>query len=202
MNKTNLKLKKTTLQYQFLKAELEEIHFDREEYLDKFDKEFDLELEFIRLKENKTEEEPRQNSPPRSIVISTRGLEILKSIHRKIVKLFHPDKIKDQSQTETFHEAQKLYEEKNLPEMIGLAIRLSIDITEFAEEDEIIISQTEREVDILSSRISEIKKSLGWQWHNAKNDEEKGKIKELCYIIWGINEQEIANYRRNKTEDT
>ena len=39
-NKTSLRLKKISLQYQFLKAELEEIHFDREEYLDKFDEEF------------------------------------------------------------------------------------------------------------------------------------------------------------------
>jgi neutral trehalase len=195
-------LKKISLQYQFLKAELEEIHFDREEYLDKFDEEFSLELEFIKSQEDKTKEDCESTPTSRSIEINERGLEILKSIHRKIVKLFHPDKTKNPSQIQIFHEAQTLYEEKNLPEMIGLAARLSINIKELIEEDEIIINQTEREVEILSSRISKIKNSLGWKWHNAKNDEEKNQIKELCYIVWGINKEDISNYIKNKKEDT
>ena len=199
-NKTSLRLKKITLQYQFLKAELEEIHFDREEYLDKFDEEFDLELEFIKSQEDKTKEDCEITPTSRSIEINERGLEILKSIHRKIIKLYHPDKNKDQSKIEVFQEAQALYEEKNLPEIINLAIRLSIDIAEFIKEDEIILSQTEKEIDILTARISSLKSSLGWQWHNAKNDEERNRIKELCYMVWGINKEDISNYKRQKKE--
>ena len=181
-NKTNLKLKKTSLQYQFLKAELEEIHFNLEEYLDEFDKEFELELEFVKRKEEllekDIEKESKKTTQARSIEISERGLEILKIIHRKLIKLLHPDKIKDKAPAKNFYEAQRLYEEKNLPEIIDLAIKLEIDIGELVTEDQIIISQTEREVEILSSRISKIKDSLGWRWHKTK----EGKRIVLYYM--------------------
>ena len=196
-NKIKLKMKRINLEHQFKKAELEEVMDTREDNIKKFNEDFQKEIEYVNLlSQKKGEEKKEKETEVREL--DEKGKKTLKDIYREVVKIAHPDMDKENLYTEEFHNATEFHETQNLPEIVSLAGDLDIDISKYDLEDEILFSQTEKEVENLSKKIDNIRSSFGWQWALAKSDLEKELIKKAFYDSCGISEEQIHNYIKSK----
>jgi hypothetical protein len=123
-----------------------------------------------------TEEKKEQNTPNTSTTKKEPSKEV-KKLYREIVKLTHPDKIKDEDLNNIYIESTKLYEVDDKIGLYKICDKLNIKY-EIQEDDE----------DFIVHKISEYKKKINflestftWKWLNTK--EEKGKDEILNHFI-------------------
>lgn len=198
-------MKRVRLEYDFKKAELEEANDVRKDNIDKFQKDFELELEYINKDAPKAtkpkEGEEVDIKETKSRKLCGKGAKSLKAIYRLIANMTHPDKTGDELLVEEFHKAAEYYKTKNLPEMIQLASDLKIDISNIMLDHEILYNQFENEIEEISEKVSDIKKSISWAWAQASSEEEKESLRKMIYKFWGITPDEVHNYSESKTGD-
>ena len=96
----------------------------------------------------------------------------LKKLYREIVKLTHPDKIKNERLNEIYLKATKYYDEINKIGIYADCNELSI-VYEIETED---ISLIYDEIQKYQQKINFIESTYTWKWFNCENDEQKDQI--------------------------
>ena len=103
---------------------------------------------------------------------NTKHLSQLKKLYREIVKLTHPDKIKNERLNEIYLKATKYYDEVNKIGIYAVCNELSI-VYEIETED---ISLIYDEIQKYQQKINFIESTYTWKWFNCENDEQKDQI--------------------------
>lgn len=93
----------------------------------------------------------------------------VKKIYREIVKLTHPDRIKDKKLNDFYIKATEFYEENDLSGLYFICDQLNIEY-EIDENDDFFISG---KITKLKERISFMESTYTWQWHSAENEVKK-----------------------------
>ena len=101
----------------------------------------------------------------------------MKGFYRQIVKMTHPDKIKDDALNIIYNEANLAFKEGKTVDMILLCDRLSIPFEIEAEEKE----KLKQEIQNIKNKISLLESSYSYQWANHNDDGIKARI-TLNYI--------------------
>lgn len=108
------------------------------------------------------EEEALKPEPPKKI----------KKLFREIVKLTHPDKIKNKKLNDLYLEATKYYNDNDKLGIYKVCNDLNIEY-DLDDEDNSII---ENKITNLKNRIEFMEKTYTWMWYNCKDENEKNKI--------------------------
>lgn len=92
-------------------------------------------------------------------------LKKIKSIYRQIVKLTHPDKVKNKKLNNLYLEATEYYQQEDLISIYSICDELDIDYT-----------IEESEYDLISKNISKLKEQVNlfestftWNWYNTED---------------------------------
>lgn len=101
----------------------------------------------------------------------------LKGIYREIVKLTHPDKIKNDSFHKIYNEANLAFKEGSSVDMMLICDRLGLPY-EISDNDRELI---EDEISNLKDRISMLESNYAYQWKLVDDEKSKNKI-ALSYI--------------------
>ena len=191
---SKIKLKKLSLQYSYLKLEKEEVDvackdsekdirsYLQKKYPDYYDSIFgapkpsnDLPSQ-SNLSENELSEE--QDIKP-----SVQKNKDTKKLYRRIVEKTHPDKVGDNSQSDTFLEATRAYENQDVAMLLEIAASLNIEMTSLHPETLILL---ENNVKTISEDINTKKSSVSWAWSQAENDEKKEELLKIILRSKGI----------------
>jgi hypothetical protein len=197
------KLKKLTLQYEYLKLEKEEV--------DEICKSIEPEIrEFLRkhypehyaiFYENEDppdSDSTKMESPPQpnleeDISDNFDNLEHqtssspknpdLKKLFRKIVEKTHPDKVGDNRYADLFAEAVDSYNQDDIGKLLTLASQLNIELTKLSIESLTLLNNN---IQNLFSEIQRKKNTTGWAWSQTKSDEEKKQLIQTILMHKGV----------------
>ena len=208
------KIKKFIYKGQYLDVELNETNELYEVYNNIFKKDFSTELDYVRKRSQKLEQEnndennkdidnderPVSNDKEDDENLNTEENEnleeeevdndidlehkLMKNLYRKITLKTHPDKTNDEELHEIFKQADIAYKEENLLDLLIISIQLRI---KYSIMNFNIISKLEKDIKSKEYKINEIKKTIAWTW-GTKNDEpqEREKLKKYLYGVWGL----------------
>lgn len=101
----------------------------------------------------------------------------LKKLYRELVKLTHPDKVKNVKLNDLYIKGTGFYDRNDLPGLYSICDELNIEY-EVDEEDSILISD---KISKLKERIGFMESTFTWKWYYTKDDNEKNNI-ILAYI--------------------
>lgn len=96
----------------------------------------------------------------------------LKSIYHKIVKLTHPDKVKNKILNNFYIKATDAYEENDIVALYSICCNLNIDIL-ITEED---IKMIKDKIEEYKNKISFLKETFTYKWMISSKEEDKNKI--------------------------
>ena len=205
-NMSQIKFKKLTLQYAFLKLEKEEVEDacsgqekEIQEYLKKHHPKY---YEIIPIAEEEPQQEDTENKTEKPD-LEEEGLDEspkieneeeeertaipknkdLRTLYRKIVSKTHPDKIGDEKYAEIFNAAARAYEENNLAKLLEIAGTLNIELTEMCQES---VALLKINIKTLVKEVNRMKQSTAWAWANAETKEQKQKIIKFLLNLKGI----------------
>lgn len=97
-----------------------------------------------------------------------------KDLHKSIVRKTHPDKTDNNN--DLFFETKNAMDINDYASLLIIARKLDIEITD--EED--ISKEIDRKVSEITERISEIKRTISWQWKEYNKEK---KIESLEFIL-------------------
>lgn len=106
----------------------------------------------------------------------------IKKIYREIVKLTHPDKIKNSKMNTLYIKATEYYDKNDLLGLYLICSDLNLDF-EIVESDNVEISGR---IDTLKGRINFLESTFTWKWHHTENPTERESI-ILKYISSQLN---------------
>lgn len=89
----------------------------------------------------------------------------LKKLYRDIVKITHPDRIKDKKLNDWYIEATEYYEDNDISGLYFICDELGIEY-EIDEDDNQLISS---KIDKLKDRIQFMESTYTWMWYSADN---------------------------------
>ena len=95
-----------------------------------------------------------------------------KYLYREIVKITHPDKIKNSRLNDLYIIATDYYEDNNILDLILLGYRLNIPIN-WDTEDLNLISE---KVNYYTHKLHFMESTYTWRWFSANNESEKREI--------------------------
>jgi len=101
----------------------------------------------------------------------------LKKIYREIVKLTHPDKVKNSKLNDLYIKGTGFYDKNDIAGLYSICNELNIEY-EVDDEDNVLIST---KISTLKQRIGFMESTYTWKWHFSKDDSEKNNI-ILTYI--------------------
>ena len=183
-------LAKYSYKYEFLKLELEERQDQLDGYLSEWNKHIgrhfvskgqtiwiDEETGEMRTEDPTVEKEKKGEADPR-----------LRKVYKKISKKAHPDK---GGTTEDFNELKKAYEDRDILALVKLSVKYNIPVILVKEDTDLI----EKCITDITEKLSEITKSLVWNYFNGNENERKSIIAEL-EEVHGIKltEKEIIDF--------
>lgn len=146
-----------------LKKSIDDIKKKSEE-LDKAENEEDDTIENSDESEEKEEDEPSNSKPEPS--------KKVKKLYREIVKLTHPDKIKDEELNLLYIEATDYYNNNDKIGIYKICNELNI-YYDIDEEDEYFIKV---KIEELKKKISFLESTFTWMWFKTENGEDREKI--------------------------
>jgi hypothetical protein len=94
----------------------------------------------------------------------------LKKLYRKIAEKTHPDKTDDADMSEVFKMAASAYSDGDLAMILEIAGNLNIELLELSKESIILL---ENNIEKISKEINIMKNTIGWNWTQTTNDEER-----------------------------
>lgn len=114
--------------------------------------------------------------------------EILKKIHRELVRIKHPDLNQTEEEHDDFKKIQKAYEQKDAGVLIEFALKNNIDI-ELEEEhlDEIEKQLTEKE-----EELQKKKNTVRWIWCSS---DKSADLKQQVRNTMGIKEEDYQEWK-------
>jgi hypothetical protein len=102
----------------------------------------------------------------------------LRNLYRSIVKLTHPDKVKDFRLNELYIESTKYYDSNDIMGLYSLCDKLFIDYEIEESEGESI----KTEIDTLRNRVEFLQNTFTWKWFNQTDD----SIKEMIIVTYEL----------------
>ena len=117
------------------------------------------------IKEDEIDESPE--SIKQKEVISA-----IKKLYREIVKLTHPDKVKDTKLNNLYLKATEYYDEGNKIGIYAVCNELNISY-EISDDD---INLIYDEIKKYQQKINFIESTYTWKWYNCQNPSEKDQI--------------------------
>ena len=114
--------------------------------------------------EEKEEEEVNDNKVVRS--------EKIKKLYREIVKLTHPDKVRDSKLNDIYIKSTKSYDENDLISIYAICSELHIEY-ESDETDNVFISDR---ITVLKERINFMESTFTWKWYTADDNRQKDDV--------------------------
>jgi hypothetical protein len=103
---------------------------------------------------------------------NTKHLTKIKKLYREIVKLTHPDKIKNERLNEIYLKATKYYDSGNKIGIYAVCNELSIHYELESEDVQLIYNEIQK----YQQKINFIESTYTWKWYNCENDEQKDQI--------------------------
>jgi len=107
----------------------------------------------------------------------------IKKLYRKIVKITHPDKVKNKKLNEMYLKATKYYDLLDIAGIYSIIDELNIDFDVDDSEIELISNK----INNLKDRICFIESTVTWNWYNIDDELTKKQI--------------IINYIKNRLND-
>jgi hypothetical protein len=114
--------------------------------------------------EEKEEEKVNDNKVVRS--------EKIKKLYREIVKLTHPDKVRDSKLNDIYIKSTKSYDENDLISIYAICSELHIEY-ESDETDNVFISDR---ITVLKERINFMESTFTWKWYTADDNRQKDDV--------------------------
>lgn len=96
----------------------------------------------------------------------------LKKLYRDIVKVTHPDKVKDKKLNEIYIKATRMYDVNDLAGIYSICNELKIEY----EIDENDAENINIKIKTLKDRIGFVESTFTWKWHYSKNAQEKEQL--------------------------
>lgn len=103
---------------------------------------------------------------------NTKHLSQMKKLYREIVKLTHPDKIKNERLNEIYLKATQYYDEGNKIGIYAVCNEISIPYEIETEDIELIYGEIQK----YQQKINFIESTYTWKWFNCENEEQKDQI--------------------------
>ena len=151
--KINQSIKKTQESSDEDKSEPTDIHIQEDDTIDE-------------------KEEPNNIEENKEETKNTKHFSKIKKLYREIVKLTHPDKIKNERLNEIYLKATKYYDEFNKIGIYAICNELSIQY-ELEEED---VSLLYEEIQKYQQKINFIEHTYTWKWYNCEDAQQKDQI--------------------------
>ena len=172
----DLKIKKIIQEYNFLKSDedykKEIININQSVFLNIVSEELSK-IDPLLIKEPSKAENKSKDKPKIDLnEVSENDKVKVKKIYREIVKLTHPDKIKNEELNEIYLNATIAYDKFDLFELYFIATNLNIKIKLTLDESKILSAL----IDAKKDEISNIEKSFIWLWVNAESDSIKDNL--------------------------
>jgi polyhydroxyalkanoate synthesis regulator phasin len=96
----------------------------------------------------------------------------IRQLYRSIVKLTHPDRIKDPILNELYVQSTKYYDEKDLHNLYRICDQLNIKY----EMDEGDISELESKINKLRQKVDFTEGTYTWKWYHSPSEEVKSAL--------------------------
>jgi 6-pyruvoyl-tetrahydropterin synthase len=96
----------------------------------------------------------------------------LKKLYREIVKVTHPDKVKNKKLNEKYIQATGFYDNDDLAGIYLICDEVGIEY-EMNEEDDFLIKL---KINTLKEKIHFMESTFTWKWYYSKSQEEKDKL--------------------------
>jgi hypothetical protein len=93
----------------------------------------------------------------------------IKSVYRSIVKLTHPDKVKDDKLNNYYLKATNLYDKKDIIGLYSICSEIGI-IFDFSEINVVDIKD---KIQLLKDRIKFMESTFTWKWFYSKDEDER-----------------------------
>jgi hypothetical protein len=188
------KFRKIILKSEVALLEEEEFEDQFELFGPEFDQDFQQEIAFLKQKQGaeiiEKIETPQKDE---EVVIPDKvSYEFLKSLHKELVIILHPDKNKD-CDGEEFKKMQSAYEAGDAAVLISMATDYNIEV-DLGEED---LKKIEERIELKKEKIKKGKSSCRWVWCSSdKND----VIKSMIRSSLGIDEEEFKEWLTKNKE--
>tara|TARA_R110000824_G_scaffold209365_1_gene395145 strand:- start:164 stop:739 length:576 start_codon:yes stop_codon:yes gene_type:complete len=180
------KFRKIILKSEVCVIEEEEFEEEFESYAPEFDEDFQQEIAFLKYKEEqkpKPEEEMEEQEDKKP---EKAPYGFLKSIHRELARVLHPDLNKHVDDNE-FKKMQSAYEAGDAAVLIFMAADHNIEI-DFKDDD---LEKIEEQIELKNEKIKKGKSSCRWIWCSSdKNDALRSMVKNSL----GIDEEEFKEW--------
>jgi hypothetical protein len=137
-----------------------DININDDEDIDIEDNDVEDEVEDLDDIEDETKEEVSKSSK-------------IKKFYREVVKLTHPDKVKDSKLNQLYIEATDFYDKNDIIGIYSICSQLNIQY----EIDEIDMFYVKEKIRVLKERIFFIESTYTWRWFNA-TDQDKNSVIE------------------------
>ena len=118
------------------------------------------------------EEEPETPEEEPDEVKKTEPPKKIKKLYREIVKITHPDKVKDKDLNESYLEATKYYNNNDKLGIYKVCNDVHIEYDLDPEDNQII----EEKIANLKNKIEFMEKTYTWMWYNTKDAEQRDKL--------------------------
>lgn len=159
-----LNYKKTRQQLKYLQIELEETKFIYAKSLDKFNAEFNDQLDNSNI--NKQEPESSTASSFESLQSEVDN-EILKETYKKIATKVHPDKVSgDEEKFKILNTANK---NKDYGAMLELADEL--DLMDTIPSDAYSNTQMKLQINAVIEMVKKLQNTIAWQWYHLEDNQ-------------------------------
>lgn len=101
-----------------------------------------------------------------------KSISEIKKLYREIVKLTHPDKVKNKKLNEIYLKATNYYDDDNKIGIYAICNELSIEYEISTEDIQLIYEQIKK----FQQKISFLESTYTWKWYNCEDGEQKNQI--------------------------
>lgn len=101
-----------------------------------------------------------------------KSISEIKKLYREIVKLTHPDKVKNKRLNEVYLKATKYYDDGNKIGIYAVCNELLIEYEIKTEDIQLIYDEIKK----YQQKINFLESTYTWKWYNCENDEQKNQI--------------------------
>lgn len=118
------------------------------------------------IEDEKVEEE--QEIEEETPIVDTK----IKNLYRTIVKLTHPDKVKDEKMNDLYIRATQYYEKYDIHNLYRICDQLNI----YYEMEENEIDDLEFKISSLKEKVTFTESTYTWKWYHSPTDEIKNSL--------------------------
>jgi hypothetical protein len=101
-----------------------------------------------------------------------KSISEIKKLYREIVKLTHPDKVKNKRLNEVYLKATKYYDDNNKIGIYAVCNELLIEYEIKTEDIQLIYDEIKK----YQQKINFLESTYTWKWYNCENEEQKNQI--------------------------